>query len=104
MLTVCVLLIVLVIIGTMTDVSFWFINEIFPKMYLSEIEPIQPLETMASSVKHSINEDEPLINAKSKPKASQMANKKRFIEFVKALQECACHNDYSSTCKCIYKY
>ena len=87
-LTVCVLLIVLVIIGTMTDVSFWFINEIFPKLYLSEAEPIQPPETMPSSapcevVKHSINEDEPLINAKLKPKASQSVAKKRFIEFVK---------------------
>ena len=86
-LTVCVLLIVLVIIGTMTDVSFWFINKILPKLYLSEIEPIEPPETMPSStsceVKHSINEDEPLINAKPKPKASQSVAKKRFIEFVK---------------------
>ena len=86
-LTVCVLLIVLVIIGTMTDVSFWFINEILPKLYLSEIEPIEPPETIPSStsceVKHSINEDEPLINAKHKPKASQSVAEKRFIEFVK---------------------
>ena len=88
-LTVCVLLIMLVIIGTMTDVSFWFINEILPKLYLSEIEPFEPQETMPSStsckVKHSINEDEPLINAKPKPKASHSLSvaKKRFIEFVK---------------------
>ena len=86
-LTVCVLLIVLVIIGTMIDVSFWFINEILPKLYLSEIEPIEPPETIPSStsceVKHSINEDEPLIDAKPKPKTSQSVAKKRFIEFVK---------------------
>ena len=85
-LTVCVLLIVLVIIGTLTDVSFWFINEILPKLYLSEV---QPQETMPSStsceVKHSINEDEPLINAKPKPRASQSVAEKRFIEFVKDL-------------------
>ena len=68
-LTVCVLLIVLVITGTMTDVSLWFINEILPKLYLSEIEPQESLTSC--EVKHSINEDEPLINANLKVKASQ---------------------------------
>ena len=82
-LTVCVVLIVLVITGTMTDMSLWFINEILPKLYLSEIEP---QETSTScEVKHSINEDEPLINAKPKPKASQSVAEKRYIEFVKDL-------------------
>ena len=82
-LTVCVLLIVLVITGTMTDVSLWFINEILPKLYLSEIEP---QETSTScEVKHSINEDEPLINANLKPKASQSVAEKQYIEFVKDL-------------------
>ena len=82
-LTVCVVLIVLVITGTMTDVSLWFINEILPKLYLSEIEP---QETSTScEVKHSINEDEPLINANLKPKASQSVAEKRYIEFAKDL-------------------
>ena len=82
-LTACVLLIVLVIAGTMTDVSLWFINEILPKLYLSEIGP---QETSTScEVKHSINEDEPLTNAKPKPKASQSVAEKRYIEFVKDL-------------------
>ena len=82
-LTVCVLLIVLVITGTMTDVLLWFINEILPKLYLSEIGP---QETSTScEVKHSINEDEPLTNAKPKPKASQSVAEKRYIEFVKDL-------------------
>ena len=82
-LTVCVLLIVLVIIGTMIDVSFWFINEILPKLCLPA--EIGSQETMPSStsceVKHSINEDEPLINAKHKLKASQRLAEKRYIEF-----------------------
>ena len=83
-LTVCVLLIVLVIAGTMTDVSFWFINDIFPKLQLPEFVA---QETVAYSttceVKHSINEDEPLINTKPKPKASQSITEKQYIEFVK---------------------
>ena len=82
-LTVCVLLIVLVITGTMTDVSLWFINEILPKLYLSENEP-QEIST-SCEVKHSINEDEPLINANLKVKASQSVAENRYIEFVKDL-------------------
>ena len=87
-LTVCVLLIVLVITGTMTDVSFWFINDILPKLHLPEKDP-EPPETVTNStfceVKHSINEDEPLINGNLKLKRRQSAAEQRCIEFVKDL-------------------
>ena len=34
----CVLFIILVIIGTAVDVLLWFINDIFPNLFLSETE------------------------------------------------------------------
>ena len=80
-LTVCVLLITLVITGTVTDISFWFINDIFPKLHLCQ-KGLQE-STSCEVNEHSINEDEPLINAKPKPKASQSMTEKRCIEFVK---------------------
>ena len=79
-LTVCVLLIVLVITGTMVDVSIWFIDCILPKLNT------EPQKTMTYStnceVKHSINEDEPLTNATNKQKTN-IDN--QGIEFVKDL-------------------
>ena len=67
-LSVCVLLIVLVIIGTMIDVSLWLIDDILPKLDLPGRKP--QITITNCEVKHSINEDEPLINAKNKQKAS----------------------------------
>ena len=79
-LTVCILLIILVIIGTMVDVSLWFIDDVLPKLNLPGRKP---QTTMTNpEVKHSINEDEPPINAKHKQKSS--SNKQR-IEFLKDL-------------------
>ena len=83
-LTVCVLLIVLVITGTMTDVLFWFINDILPKLHHPEFVAQETIAYSTSyEIRHSINEDEPLINAKPKPKASQFVAEKHCIEFVK---------------------
>ena len=85
-LTVCVLLIVLVITGTMVDMSFWFINDILPKLHLPENEPPETMTYPTScEVKHSINEDEPLINGKLNLKGRQIVAEKRCIEFVKDL-------------------
>ena len=83
-LTVCVLLIVLVIIGTMVDVSLWLIGDVLPKLHLPETEPQKAVTYPTScEVKHSINEDEP--HAKHKPKTSQTVTEKRFVEFMKDL-------------------
>ena len=83
-LTVCILLIVLVITGTMTDVSFWFINDVLPKLHHPEFVAQETIAYSTSyEVRHSINEDEPLINAKPKPKASRSVTEKQCIEFVK---------------------
>ena len=79
-LTVCILLIILVVIGTMVDVSLWFIDDVLPKLNL----PGRKLQTTMTNpeVKHSINEDEPPINAKNKQKTS---SDKQRIEFLKDL-------------------
>ena len=79
-LTVCILLIMLVIVGTMVDVSLWLIDDVLPKLNL----PGRKLQTTMTNpeVKHSINEDEPLINVKNKQKTS---SDKQHIEFLKDL-------------------
>ena len=82
-LTVCVLLIVLVIAGTITDVSFWFTNDVLPKLHHPEFVAQETIAYSTSYVRHSINEDEPPINAKPKPKTSQSVTEKQCIEFVK---------------------
>ena len=72
-LTVCLMFVALVIVGTAVDVLLWFI----PEVYLSETEPRAPVTVTDSKVKnsinedkpevkHSINEDEPFINAEPK--------------------------------------
>ena len=78
-LTLCILLIVLVITGTMVDVSFWLINDILPKLDLPEGKP--QTTTTNSEDKHSINVDEPLVHAKNE----QGSSDKRVIEFLKDL-------------------
>ena len=79
-LSVCILLVVLVIIGTMVDVLIWLIDYILPKF------DREPQKTMTHStncdVKHSSNEDRPLNIAKNKQKTSA---DNRDIEFVKDL-------------------
>ena len=87
MLTVCVLFVVLVIIGTIADVLISNINDIFPKSYLPV--PESPVTTTDTSceVKNSINEDdEQLINTEPKLKViKQTVAESRCIEFLKDL-------------------
>ena len=83
-LTVCVLLIILVIIGTTVDLSLWLIDDILPKLNLSETEQQNTMTySTTCEVKHSINEEEPLINAKTK--TIQTSTDKQGIEFLKDL-------------------
>ena len=79
-LTVCILLIMLVIMGTMVDVSLWIIDDILPKLNL----PGKKSQTTMTNpeVKHSINEDGQLINAKNKQKTS---SDKQLVDFLKDL-------------------
>ena len=83
-LTVCVLLIALVIMGTMIDVSFWFVKNIFPKLYppAAESETTAQSETTSQcEIKQSINEDKPFIDAKVIRRRSM--TEERYAEFVK---------------------
>ena len=81
-LTVCVLLIILVIIGTTVDVSLWLIDDILPKLNLSETEQQNTMTySTTCEVKHSINKEEPLMIAESK--IIQNSNDKRGIKFLK---------------------
>ena len=86
MLTVCVLFIVLVIIGTAVDVLLWFITDIFPNLFLTETESSSVIaaDSTFCEVKNSINhhEDEPLINGTSK---LQNVAETRWVEFLKDL-------------------
>ena len=87
-LAVCVLLVGLVITGTMVDVSLWFLNNIWPNLDLPETRQQEAREYSTPpqcEVKYSVNEDEPLINAKPKLMANQRVINKRFIEFIKDL-------------------
>ena len=88
MLTVCVLFVVLVIIGTIADVLISNINDILPKLYLPETEsPVTTTDSTFCEVKNSINEDDqPLINTKLKLKVTrQTVAETRCIEFLKDL-------------------
>ena len=93
MLTVCVLFIVLVITGTAVDVLLWFTTDVFPNLFLTETElSVTATDLKFCEVKKSINndkpagnEDEPLINTKSKLKANQSMAETRCIEFLKDL-------------------
>ena len=76
-LTISVLLIALVIMGTVIDLLFWFVENIFPKLY----PPAKQSEDIRYTVPQSSNEDEPLINdtlLNRRPSATI-----RFYEFVK---------------------
>ena len=83
---VCVLLVGLVITGTMVDVLLRFLNDVWPNLHLPTI---RRQEARAYStppqceVRNSVNEDEPLINAKPKLVTNQI--NKRIIEFIKDL-------------------
>ena len=84
-LTVCVLLIVLVIIGTVVDMSLWLIDDILSKLHVvPETEPQKAItHSTTCEVKHSINEDE--SHTKHKPKTSQTMSGKWYFEFIKDL-------------------
>lgn len=91
LLTICILFVALVIIGTLVEVLLWFINDVLPSLrgnVCSEMKP--PTSMMASTscdVKDSVDEDEPLINAKSKLKVGRNRSiaETRCIEFLKDL-------------------
>ena len=80
-LTVCVLFISLVISGTVIDLLLWLVK---PKLY----PPVEPSENVTHTtpyhceIKQSINEDEPLINAKFRPNRRQSIIT-RCYEFIK---------------------
>ena len=65
-LTISILFIVLVVIGTIVDVLLWFINDIFPTVHLKDCSemksPVNSIDSMSCEVKHSVDEEEPLIN------------------------------------------
>ena len=83
MLTICVLFLVLVIIGTVIDVLFWLTNTL-SKMHLNKAEPLVT-DSMSCEAKYSINEDnhEPLINAK--PKVRSVTETQKCVQFLKDL-------------------
>ena len=63
MLTVCILFIALVIIGTLVDALLWFISDILPKLHLPVGEsPVTTTDSTFSDTKNSINDDRPTIN------------------------------------------
>ena len=85
-LTACVMLIALVMMGTMVDVSLWFVDDFLSKFYIAEMDPSEQTASPSCEVKHSINEDEPLINGKPIINGKQLINGKPLIkEFVKNL-------------------
>ena len=82
MLTVCILFIALVIIGTLVDALLWLTSNFFQK---SEAEfPTAVADSTPSDVEDSINEDcQQLTNAK--PESKVILAKTRLIEFLKNL-------------------
>ena len=84
-LTICVLLIALVIMGTMVDVSLWFVDDILPKLYISELDPSEQTTSPPCEVNHSINEDKPLVNGLIVKASRQHVAETRYMEFVKNL-------------------
>ena len=77
-LTVCVLLIALVMMGTVIDLWLWFVKTVFPKLYPPAMQPETPGQC---ETKQSINEDKPFIDAKVSRR--QSVTEERWIEFVK---------------------
>ena len=83
-LTICILLVVLVLLGTLFDVLLWSIS-VLPKAHLPEIKvPATSESPTTCEVKHSVNEDEPLINAERKSKIRSI-DKMKYLEFLKDL-------------------
>ena len=76
-LTISVLLIALVLMGTVIDLLFWFVENIFPKLY----SPAKQSEDIRYTVPQSSNEDEPLINDTLLNRRPSVTT--RFYEFVK---------------------
>ena len=88
LLAVCILLVGLVITGTVVDLSLWFLNDIWPNLLLYKARRQEAREYSTPpkcEVKNSVNEDEPLINAKPKLMANPRVINKPFIEFIKDL-------------------
>ena len=83
MLTICVLFLLLVIIGTIIDVLFWLTNNL-SKIHLNETERLVA-DSTSCEAKYSINEDdrEPLIN--TKPKVRSVTETRKYVLFLKDL-------------------
>lgn len=85
-LTISVMFVALVIIGTLVDVLLWFNSEILPTNPIRCTKmkaPANLVDSTSCDVKDSVDEDEPLINAK--PKKQSIAKSSRYIEFLKDL-------------------
>jgi len=83
-LTICVLLVVLVIAGTMVDVLLWFISDVLPKVHHSEMKrPVTVIDSMSCEENNSVNEDEPLLNTEAKSQAKKSVANTQCIEFMK---------------------
>ena len=87
-LTVCVLLIVFVIMGTIFDLLLWFLNDIWPNLDLPKIrwQKVSAYSTPPQcEIRNSVNVDKPLIKAKLKLMANQRMINKQFLGLVKDL-------------------
>ena len=89
MLTICVLFVVLVIVGTLFDVLIWFISDILPTVNVktcAEMKaPAKLIDSTSCNVKDSVDEAEPLINTIAKQQVMQRFAKTRHGEFLKDL-------------------
>ena len=89
-LTISILFIALVVIGTVVDVLLWCISDIFPMAHFKDCSemksPANLVDSMSCEVKHSVDEEQPLINV-SKPntKVKRSVVEVRCIEFLKDL-------------------
>ena len=89
-LIISILFIALVVIGTMADVLFWLVNDIFPKVRFegnSEMkQPATLIDSTSCETKDTVDEEEPLINAaQPNTKVKRSAAEIRCIEFLKDL-------------------
>ena len=90
MLTICILFVVLVIIGTLADVLIWFISDILPTVNIKNCPaemkaPATLIDSTSCNAKDSVDEAEPLINTKARLQAKRGFAKTRWGEFLKDL-------------------
>ena len=85
MLTICILFVVLVIIGTLADVLMWFISDILPTVNVEMKAPATLIDSTSCSVKDSVDEAEPLINTKARMQVKRGFATTRWGVFLKDL-------------------